>query len=840
MSGMEKICDGVYDASKGICRGGDPVVPGVSGEAHVGVGLDNPFTAQANAYGGISSFELSGAAEGGTSLGPLDLQACWQPSTKGNQNICGEFSSLPTPYASSQSAGVTYRLSQKYFGAHANLAWTNARSVDPNSPLAEASAAFNGGVTLHGNPWGSRSLASAEYFFTCDSNTGLCDGNKQNQFALQGLTSVPLSPSQRLLLSANVLLPLGDQPFAPAAMRAQVRWSSENVSAGFSGTRQTPIFETIPINRVNAEASGTMPLGSHVTLAIKGSVGALTREQTDKMGWDYEATPSLTLHPGIKISGGYRHGELPTGGDFETLNVFAETPDDFPLRGLRLYAGLSESYWNDPLFYSPRTSLNVQLGGSWCYNHWCGGVVVQRDFRSTGDGYPNGNPLRWNAMVVLGYQNQMTANSFRPVSLASPRFLFPASAFGDWLSTSRWPKRGDKGPPEAEQSDLFLEAHTAEGKADEVHGEIFKKAYTEGTDAICYNCHVDKSEEVPNPWYQSRYKIRVDQPKVQLPSEILCQKCHDELDHAKYLKYLLGNEEGRHHAADAVENPQMCVGCHVLPVNDDQHHVVDSNPLLVCNTCHTKVGPFSHAPATWAPSPKSQSRFRGVSSGGEHGKTYLEEAKIKGVRNVSCKSCHAPSFCTNCHAETNTHGTTDADQLAWGREGGHRYSGVVLAQGISFVKANQEKGTSCWVCHEPQQNCYDTCHSGKRKTGFSFHTPGMIDRHQGELDANRLQCGSCHHEKMGVPSCRECHLETITGRERSAPPHPVGWANRRAGRLTMHGEAVCSKGGVGTCLQCHQPKQDPIFGGQQSCATNFCHDEAKQGPQGIPACEKGK
>lgn len=193
----------------------------------------------------------------------------------------------------------------------------------------------------------------------------------------------------------------------------------------------------------------------------------------------------------------------------------------------------------------------------------------------------------------------------------------------------------------------------------------------------------------------------------------------------------------------------------------------------------------------------------------------------------------------------NTHGQTDAERRAWGRGGQHSFSGVALVQGAAFVKANQEKGNNCWVCHESQQNCFDPCHSGKRITGPLFHPAGMINRHPAELDALALRCNSCHQEKRGLPSvaianqqidCRECHAAVITDRPRQDPPHPAGWANLRAGQKTMHGEAVCNRGGAGVCFQCHSSNNNRNPEGPLSCFNQTCHGGLETDEYNIPLC----
>lgn len=943
MTDVDKICRGTYDASLGQCLAEEASVQDFSWGAQGGETWDDiakdqetEFFLRTHFYGGYSNFDFSGLLEGKRNIrdgaveneeGPVDLQVCW--SDKGNQqSVCSEFSSLPTPYLVNRSVGARYQIVGKNVGAHTSAAWSSARFFDPILPGQLSSAAFSGGVNVHGHPGEGFGLVGAEYFLTCGPETGLCDGNALKKFFLQGLTVYPLFAPAKLILSADTLFSPQRDSKEPAAIRFRGAWSAENISVGLHFRRQAPLFETEPIDRWTPFVKKEFSLGSRWRTGIEVSGSPLlVREDINGSGWDLSIAPHLTIDSVSHIRGYYTHAIPPTGGKMQEMGGLIETSDNLPIAGLRLFVGFSEFFWEDPLFQLPRSGYNTQGGGTYCLGSWCLDVTGQYNQRGEGDPFPSGDWGRSHIMANLRYQDPPgRASNLSPIAArrlaaygvrtssasypmphyASPRVLFsPSPVGGVW--PFNLPQR-KPGPESFNTSGWYNTLHTnvlglreSNPAAVEVwikkgHGNALKALLAQGIDGVCYMCHVDKygtaalqewidsraiskemlrEGQIPNPWYSEEKAERASekgsdylQPEyLTMAAEVRCQKCHDT-NHTGYLKHILSLPGGRHHGMDALKQDFQyvdnegktskglyCFGCHSGPgsdINRDFQGTLSSQPLLSCNHCHQEYGPVNHASPSWGPSLSKEAleieqTIRWVINGGEHGKTYLKESKERGINNVSCRSCHEQTFCTDCHSRMNTHGKTEAQRRAWGRGGDHSYSGVALAQGAVFVKTNQERGNNCWVCHESQQNCYDSCHSGKRVTGHHFHGAGMINRHQAELDTASLRCNSCHQEKRGIQifqtsnnatSCGECHAEAIAGNPRPNPPHPVGWANIRLGQRTMHGEAVCDRGSPGVCFQCHSSNENRNPDGPLSCFNSTCHGDLKGEKYNIPACNK--
>lgn len=160
----------------------------------------------------------------------------------------------------------------------------------------------------------------------------------------------------------------------------------------------------------------------------------------------------------------------------------------------------------------------------------------------------------------------------------------------------------------------------------------------------------------------------------------------------------------------------------------------------------------------------------------------------------TCQSCHAQSFCTDCH-----NGSMRAMRFhPPGYLGQH---GQLARQGT----------TDCTACHRLQTFCVG-CHSrsgvvddGRSSSAFSapgiagrrrFHPPGWVAEtvtgggHGIAARRNINTCASCHREEH----CTRCH-SAQPGAPR-ANPHPPGWANsRRCRALLSRNKRVC--------LRCH-------------------------------------
>jgi hypothetical protein len=222
--------------------------------------------------------------------------------------------------------------------------------------------------------------------------------------------------------------------------------------------------------------------------------------------------------------------------------------------------------------------------------------------------------------------------------------------------------------------------------------------------------------------------------------------------------------------------PRMatCLGCH-----DDR------TAPAACTTCHlATVGG------------RVQTQYRegllapaGALFGDAHGGDFVTRHGAVGTTMASyCASCHAESFCSDCHQGAVT-------PLVF------HPGNYVLTHAVDA----RRNAPACDSCHRAQSFCVG-CHErsgvGARRSDFvsgdplrRFHPAGFGAEggHGREARRNLQSCTSCHREDF----CVQCHSAGAVGA--GAPrinPHPPGW------RGSARCEAL-AKRNRRMCLRCH-------------------------------------
>ncbi len=289
-------------------------------------------------------------------------------------------------------------------------------------------------------------------------------------------------------------------------------------------------------------------------------------------------------------------------------------------------------------------------------------------------------------------------------------------------------------------------------------------------DARCVSCHPG--------WNGTGHPPRIHIPAPNLKfnhelhatREIRCATCHGDM-----------KTVGLGTRAQLPRMP-LCLECH-----DNRQ------APAACTTCHV-ADAGGRIRTSY---PEGQLVPSGTLRGDAHTMSFrLDHASVAKNDEKYCASCHARSFCVDCH---------NGKQKPLDFHGNDYLS-------IHPVDARRAT-TDCGACHRQQTFCTG-CHSrmgvtdDPRTTAFqkrSLETPEMpatrrfhpdgwwttntagmrgANHHSFEAQRNIRACASCHREE----SCLECH--------NAINPHPAGWAQSRRCK------ALAARSGR-MCLRCH-------------------------------------
>ena len=250
----------------------------------------------------------------------------------------------------------------------------------------------------------------------------------------------------------------------------------------------------------------------------------------------------------------------------------------------------------------------------------------------------------------------------------------------------------------------------------------------------CSTCHVTLGERRPTTFdpawigaHQEEVRRSGEEDCYRCHQDTFCDRCHREADpHTR--------DWTIRHPEEAESDPDRCAVCHLVP---GETRPRDISQLAFCRDCHSLRR--EHGGTDWVY---------------QHGRESLGDP-------VSCRRCHQPSWCTDCHAFSRPH------PAEW--------------QVRHAAEATQDT-EGCAVCH-PSDFC-DVCHSREEGTPTS-HETGWLTRHKEGARAGERACQTCHQPDF----CGACHA-------RHAPEnHGPLW-------LSQHG--VTSEAGETACLICHE------------------------------------
>jgi hypothetical protein len=254
--------------------------------------------------------------------------------------------------------------------------------------------------------------------------------------------------------------------------------------------------------------------------------------------------------------------------------------------------------------------------------------------------------------------------------------------------------------------------------------------------------------------------------KTHIDQGVPCLDCHAGVDVADLAT--------REH----LPNMATCLGCHT-----------GSKAPAECTTCHLQGTGGRILTDLGGNQPLTPSgRFRPD----DHSDPRWLKIHQAGARADfgSCESCHATSFCLDCHDGTQKPLTLHPAD--W-----------VMTHGLEA----QRRTTDCYACHEVQADC-NACHTAAAVVPGQFPSPLNADdpgnkrfhpegwrgvageipsaTHHSHQARRALEtCEACHGQDL----CLECHQTAVN-------PHPESWAEPSAGFQFGQGDGQ-------VCLTCH-------------------------------------
>lgn len=275
----------------------------------------------------------------------------------------------------------------------------------------------------------------------------------------------------------------------------------------------------------------------------------------------------------------------------------------------------------------------------------------------------------------------------------------------------------------------------------------------------CDVCHArwtpEKGNDVarmalPTAHLRSNHKLHADR-------NINCEQCHGAVQELEL--------------ATREQLPRMkgCFTCHA--VSGPQRGKATSD----CVGCHETV-PDGRMQVTFKEGKLTPPRWMGNM---EHGADFVARHKmVSGDNAKACASCHAESFCTDCHdGRVRPRSVHPNDYLSM-----HPIEGRM--DNPRCASCHQET-QFCLPCHQRSGVTMSGSPGALRKQG-RFHPPAAVwsepprtrQHHALEAQRNISACVGCHTER----DCATCHA-TAAGGGRGYSPHPAGFASKCASAL---------------------------------------------------------
>ena len=291
--------------------------------------------------------------------------------------------------------------------------------------------------------------------------------------------------------------------------------------------------------------------------------------------------------------------------------------------------------------------------------------------------------------------------------------------------------------------DCHLTAKTSKFSSDNLIGdhETCKTCHEEQVTDNCAYCHTNKDDIKP---FKKRERELLFSHEVHTTRDsIQCERCHAGVENA-----VLATGEN-------MPSMTTCVTCHN-----------EKSASIQCESCHTDF-------VSLVPDDHLAGDFR---------KHHKELTRL-GMTDVSCATCHAESFCQDCHTGTELQSLGFKKDLM--SEPSSRSSTkdspkqlrLQQAHGLNYRYTHgidaKSKILDCASCHEQQSFCA-TCHEAggnisqgtfkpesHRIAGFTTIGKGTGGGRHAELARRDIEsCAACHDVQGSDPTCMLCHSET--------------------------------------------------------------------------------
>jgi hypothetical protein len=297
------------------------------------------------------------------------------------------------------------------------------------------------------------------------------------------------------------------------------------------------------------------------------------------------------------------------------------------------------------------------------------------------------------------------------------------------------------------------------------------KTHIDTNSVTCRSCHAPILE-----------RTQTGEPNS--PDYAICRRCHQTNvgPGAKYAYDIRSTRSASpqvehvifSHKAHLERSRGQCVRCHRVGAESDARPAMLLPAMADCLTgCHQND--YDRLSCTRCHTSGQLARLRPVTDV-PHGDSYVRRHGADAARaSRLCQTCHAESFCADCH-DTATGVKVELRRLDdIRREYGHRADFVTR----HAIEARSSP-SSCMRCHQPS-SC-DSCHvrnrvSGNARDAVSHHPAGWVgnDTHNPSFHGRAarrqiLECAACHDQGPAT-NCIRCHRVGAYG----GNPHPPGW-----------------------------------------------------------------
>jgi hypothetical protein len=291
-------------------------------------------------------------------------------------------------------------------------------------------------------------------------------------------------------------------------------------------------------------------------------------------------------------------------------------------------------------------------------------------------------------------------------------------------------------------ADCHHEAPASTMSSDNLIGDhqSCQSCHEEQISSECTFCHTapDDIKAIANP----PRELIFSHAKHTTDRSIACETCHSGLAQVEYSSHA------------NMPSMDQCVRCHT-----------NERVSVTCETCHTNF-------TSLVPEDHLRRDFR---------RDHKMIVRV-GMTEATCATCHAESFCQDCHsgAELSGFGTgrnlgTDVTPRSSTKDSPKQLKlQQVHRLNFRFTHGADAKAkvADCNSCHEPQTFCADCHQAGGNITQGKFmpadhRTAGFVTIGRGTGGGLHAQLGrrdiesciACHDAQGADPTCMRCHAE---------------------------------------------------------------------------------